>query len=62
MKRLLVITSAGLVAATAIVYGQSDVAATFAVTSFWPGEPVTLLLSGGVLLGAAGALRRCRSF
>lgn len=45
-------------AATALVYGQTEVAAAFSAVSFWPGEPLTLLLSGSALLGAAGALRR----
>ena len=59
MKGLLVLTCGGLVAATALVYGQTEMAAAFGTASLWPGEPATLLLSGGALLGAAGALRRC---
>ena len=46
-------------AATALVYGQTEVAAVLGTASLWPGEPATLLISGGALLGAAGALRRC---
>jgi TRAP-type C4-dicarboxylate transport system permease small subunit len=59
MKGLLVLTAGGLVAATALVYGHSEMAAAVGAASLWPGEPATLLLSGSVLLGAAGALRRC---
>lgn len=58
MKGFLVLTG-GLVAATAIVYGHSEVAAAVSGGSLWPGEPATLLLSGSALIGAAGALRRC---
>lgn len=45
-------------AATALVYGHADMAAAVGATSLWPGEPASLLISGSVLLGAAGALRR----
>jgi TRAP-type C4-dicarboxylate transport system permease small subunit len=58
MKGLLVLTFSGLIAATALVYGHSEMAAVVGATSLWPGEPATLLLSGSVLLGAAGVLRR----
>jgi TRAP-type C4-dicarboxylate transport system permease small subunit len=59
MKGLLVLTCGGLMAATALVYGQTEMGAAFSAVSYWPGEPATLLLSGSALLGAAGALRRC---
>jgi TRAP-type C4-dicarboxylate transport system permease small subunit len=59
MKGLLVLTATGLVAATALVYGHAEMAAAVGAASLWPGEPATLLLSGSILLGAAGALRRC---
>jgi hypothetical protein len=61
MKAFLVLTVSGLAAATALVYGHTEVAAAMGAASLWPGEPATLLLSGSVLLGAAGALRRCTS-
>lgn len=61
MKGLLVLTCGGLVAATALVYGHADMAAAVGATSLWPGEPASLLISGSVLLGAAGALRRLSS-
>ena len=57
MKGLLVLTLTTLAAATALAYGQSEVA-TAVVAPAWPGEPATLLLSGSALIGVAGALRR----
>jgi hypothetical protein len=60
MKGLLVLTLTltAAAAATALAYGPADVAAAVA-NPVWPGEPTALLLSGSVLIGAAGALRRC---
>lgn len=58
MKGLLVLTLTALAAATALAYGTADVAAAVSNPA-WPGEPTALLLSGSVLIGAAGALRRC---
>lgn len=57
MKALLVITLTLTAAATALAYGHAEMAAMVSETS-WPGEPATLLLSGGALLGMGGALRR----
>lgn len=58
MKGLLILTCGGLMAATALVYGQTEMSAALSGVSYWPGEPGLLLLSGSALLGAAGALRR----
>lgn len=61
MKVLLILAFVLVVAATALAYGHAGVAASVtAVTSSapHPSEPARLLLSGGVLLAVAGALRR----
>ena len=57
MKGFLVITVVTLAAATAVAYGHADLSAA-AVNGWWPGEPASLLLSGGALLGLGGLLRR----
>jgi hypothetical protein len=57
MKGLLVILIMTLAAATALAYGHADVAAAVSDAT-WPGEPISLLLSGGALLGLGGLVRR----
>ena len=60
MKALTVLTLVILIAATALAYGHSEVAAVVSASApEWPGEPTMLLLSGSALLGLAGAVRRC---
>jgi hypothetical protein len=61
MKALLILAFILVVAATALAYGHPGVAAgvtAVASTAPHPSEPATMLLSGGALLAAAGALRR----
>jgi len=61
MKVILILAIVLVVAATALAYGHvgvhGGVTAVAAATAV-PGEPATLLLSGGVLLAVASALRR----
>lgn len=63
MKALLVLVLTLLAAATALAYGQLESGthvATFVeeTASAFATEPVVLLLSGGLLLAIAGAVRR----
>jgi len=61
MKAILILAFVLVVAATALAYGNVGVPVSVtAVASATPAsnEPATLLLSGGVLLGVASALRR----
>ena len=63
MKALLVLMLTILAAGTAFAYGRgdagSDVAAFVEETaSAFASEPVVLLLSGGLLIAIAGAVRR----
>lgn len=58
MKVLLVLGLMLLAAATAIAYGPTGVSAVSAVASHASTEPTAMLLSGSVLLGIAGAVRR----
>ena len=61
MKALLILAFVLVVCATALAYGHPGVAAgmtAVASSAPHPSEPATLLLSGGALLAAAGALRR----
>jgi hypothetical protein len=57
MKVVLVFAIVLVAAATAYAYGHAGVSMT-AVVSHVPAEPTALLLSGSVLLGLAGAVRR----
>ena len=58
MKVVLVFVIGLLAAVTALAYGQADRGAGIAdVVALWT-EPAALLLSGGALLGIAGAVRR----
>lgn len=54
MKAVLVLSLVLLAAATAVAYGQVDVGADVQKSH----ESAALLLSGGGLIGLAGALRR----
>lgn len=54
MKALLVLSLMLLAAATAVAYGQMEVVADVRNSH----ESAALLLSGGLLIGLAGALRR----
>jgi hypothetical protein len=60
MKALLVLTLMVLAAATALAYGRGEAAAgvNAIVGRGSPTEPIVLLLSGTVLLGLAGAVKR----
>jgi hypothetical protein len=59
MKVVLVFALVLVAAATAFAYGQAGVSAgVSAVASQASTEPTALLLSGSVLLGIAGAVRR----
>jgi hypothetical protein len=59
MKVVLVLVLVLIAAATALAYGHSGVSAgVSAVASRTFTEPTMLLLSGGALLGLAGAVRR----
>ena len=63
MKVLLVLTIVLLAAATAFAYGHADVTAGMTVvvaqtTDMVVSEPATLLISGGLLLVLASAVRR----
>lgn len=59
MKVVLVFIIVLIAAATAFAYGQAGAATrvTVVVADAWV-EPLALLLSGGALLGIAGAVRR----
>jgi hypothetical protein len=63
MKALLVFVIVLLAAATAFAYGRADLSAEMSsvvaqTTDVFANEPTVMLLSGGVLLGVAGAMRR----
>lgn len=63
MKALLVLAIMVLAAATALAYGPSDVTTGVAAVVEQTGEivlsePAMLLLSGALLLGLGGAVRR----
>jgi hypothetical protein len=59
MKALVVLSLVILGAATAVAYSPAGVmTAVAAHTTSSTSEPAALLLSGGVLIGLAGALRR----
>lgn len=63
MKALLVLAIVLLAAATAFAYGRADVAAGVSVvvaqtTDVVVSEPAALLISGGLLLALASAVRR----
>lgn len=61
MKALLVLALTVLAAATALAYGQTDVAAgvrDVVEHGSWPTEPAALLLSGSALIGLGGVARR----
>ena len=62
MRVLLVIAIVLLAAATAFAYGRADVAATVSVVSVTAdvalSEPAAMLVSGGLLLVLASAVRR----
>jgi|RhiMetStandDraft_4_1073278.scaffolds.fasta_scaffold2065761_1 hypothetical protein len=60
MKVILVLSIVLIAAATALAYGASVTAGTSVVTAHASRatETTTLLLSGGLLLGLAGAVRR----
>lgn len=63
MKALLVLVLTLLAAATALAYGPSQTGADVATfveetASSVATEPVVLLLSGGLLIAIAGAVRR----
>ena len=64
MKALLVLLLVVLAAAAAYAYGHTDEAVRLATVAEQTsrtigGEPVTLCLSGALLIGIAGAVRRC---
>jgi hypothetical protein len=59
MKAILVLSLVILGAATALAYSPSDVMTAVVSHTSSAGEPTALLLSGGALIGLAGALRRC---
>ena len=63
MKVLLVLTIMLLAAATALAYGAADMAASMSAVVAHSSEvamtePLTMLVSGGLLLVLAGAVRR----
>ena len=62
MKVVLVSVFVLLAAATALALGSGTVATSVTAAAVQvvdhPGEPATLLLSGGVLLGLAGVVKR----
>jgi hypothetical protein len=62
MKVLLVFVFIALAAATALAYGSADVTNSLTAAAVHlagrSGEPVALLLSGSLLLGLAGAVKR----
>ena len=63
MRVLLVLTIMLMAAATAFAYGRAEMAASVSVVvAHTPGvaltEPLTMLLSGGLMLVLAGAVRR----
>ena len=62
MKVVLVLVFVLLAAATALALGSGTVATSVTAAAVHvadrTGEPATLLLSGGVLLGLAGAVKR----
>ena len=58
MKVFLVFATVLLAAASAFAYGASDVARDVSGFAFSLTEPVSMLISGTVLLVVAGALRR----
>ena len=58
MKVFLVLSLVVLGAASALVYTRTDVMTAFLFQASSRSEPAALLLSGGFLLGIAGAVRR----
>lgn len=61
MKALLVLALTALAAVSALALGHTDVATgvmEVVSQSSWPTEPAALLVSGSVLIGLAGAIRR----
>lgn len=63
MRVLLVLTIMLMAAATAFAYGRAEMAASVSVvvastSAVALTEPLTMLLSGGLLLGLASAVRR----
>jgi hypothetical protein len=58
MKVVVVLSVVLLGAATVVAYSHSDVRNAVVAHTSSSGEPANLLLSGGALLGLAGALRR----
>jgi hypothetical protein len=61
MKALLVLLLTTLAAATALAYGQTDLAGgvrDVVAHGSWPTEPTVLLLSGSALIGLGGIARR----
>ena len=58
MKALLAILLVLLAAATAAVSGRADTVTALVSQPWSATEPTILLLSGGAVLGLAGALRR----
>ncbi len=61
MKALLVLVLLLLAAASAVAYSGLDMSAGVSFARGWkPSEPGIMLLSGSVLLGLGGVLRRMR--
>ena len=58
MKVVLVLVFVLLAAATALALGSGTVATSVVQMADQTGEPATLLLSGSVLLGLAGVVKR----
>lgn len=62
MKVLLVLMFIALAAASALAYGNAEVTSTLTAAAVHfagrSGEPAALLVSGSLLLGLAGAVKR----